>query len=97
MLQKHGDVQLSEEAEPDELCDVREVDVRVLNLAGVDALAAGRVGLVGSLISMPSTLASTPSSSGAVEAPVQMPTRKCSPRAFAASMRLAMAAGTTLG
>ncbi len=42
-----GDVELAEEAEPDELGDVGEMDVDVLHLAGVDALPAGGVGLVG--------------------------------------------------
>jgi hypothetical protein len=42
-----GHVQLAEEAEPDELRDVRQVDVDVLHLAGIDARAAGRVRLVG--------------------------------------------------
>ena len=43
----HGDVELAEKAEPDELGDVGQMDVDVFHLAGVDALAAGRVGLVG--------------------------------------------------
>ena len=36
---------------------------------------------------MPSTDANAPSSSGAVEAPVQTPTLKCSPRALASVIR----------
>ena len=43
----HRHVQFAQEAEPHVLRHVREVDVGVGHLAGVDAGAAGRVGLVG--------------------------------------------------
>ena len=46
---------------------------------------------------MPSTLASAPSSSGAVEAPVHTPIRNSSPRACACSIRRASAIGTAFG
>ena len=47
--------------------------------------------------SMPSTAASAPSSSGAVDAPVQTLTAKRSPRAVASVIRRTSAAGTALG
>lgn len=51
----------------------------------------------GSRSSMPSASASAPSSSGAVEAPVQTPIRKSSPRPRAAPICAASAWGTALG
>ena len=45
----------------------------------------------------PSTSASAPSSSGAVEAPVHMPMENSSPRSWASLMRAASAPGTSLG
>ena len=47
--------------------------------------------------SMPSTLASAPSSSGAVEAPVQTPIRNARLRHAWRLMRSASATGTALG
>ena len=46
---------------------------------------------------MPSTDANAPSSSGAVEAPVQTPTLKRSPRALASVIREAKAVSTAFG
>ena len=43
----HRHIELAQKTEPDKLRHVREVDVHVLHLPGIDALAAGRVGLVG--------------------------------------------------
>ena len=46
---------------------------------------------------MPSAFANAPSSSGPVDAPVQIFTRKESPAAWAVVMRSASASGTALG
>ena len=43
----HRHVQLAQKAEPHKLGHVRQVDVHVLHLPGIDLLAAGGVGLVG--------------------------------------------------
>ena len=51
----------------------------------------------GSRSSTPSTIASAPSSSGAVDAPVQTLTRNFSPLRFASMICFARATGTTFG
>ena len=51
----------------------------------------------GSRSSTPSTIARAPSSSGAVDAPVQMLIRNFSPRRLASMIRLASASGTAFG
>src|SRR5665811_729401 len=91
------DIQMPEKTEPDELRDVAEVDVDIFHRSGIDALARDRIGLVGQAQFEPLTLASAPSSSGAVEAPVQTPIRNGSPRACTSSIRCASASGTVFG
>ena len=56
-----------------------------------------RAGFRGMRMAMPSTLASAPSSSGAVDAPVSRLMRKSWPRSCACSMQCASASGTALG
>ena len=43
----HGHIEFAQKTEPDKLRHMRQVHVDVLHLAGVDLVAAGRVGLVG--------------------------------------------------
>jgi hypothetical protein len=64
-----------------------QVHVDVVHLAVVDLLAGNRIGLEGQRSAMPSTLASAPSNSGAVEAPVSTFTWNGWPAAWACSMR----------
>ena len=43
----HRDIETAEKAEPDKLRHLAQMDVDIVHLAGIDALAAGGIGLIG--------------------------------------------------
>ena len=88
------DVEVAEDAFGDHLRDVRQVYIHVVQQPRVDLAAGHRVGLVGHSGFDPAAAASAPSSSGAVDEPVQTLTAKRSPRSAASVTRVTSAAGT---
>src|ERR1022692_868336 len=87
----------TEEAFPYHLRNVRQVHVQVVEQPSVDLGAAHRVGLVGHAQIDSVDSASAPSSSGAVDAPVQTLTVKRPPCAVASVTRWTSAAGNAFG